>query len=98
MKKRLRLTVYGRVQGVFFRACTRDIIHEIGDITGYVRNCHDGSVEIVAEGEIDKLEQLQKWVKQGKTGHTPYSRVDKVMEQWESWKGEFQSFNVTFRY
>ncbi len=98
MKKRLRLKVYGRVQGVFFRAHTRDIVREIGNITGYVRNCRDGAVEIVVEGETVKLEQILKWVKQGKTGHTSWSRVDRVEEQWESWKGDFQDFNVKFGY
>ncbi|GAF85432.1 unnamed protein product, partial [marine sediment metagenome] len=46
----LQATVYGRVQGVFFRAFVSRCARELG-LTGYVGNLPDGAVEIMAEGE-----------------------------------------------
>ncbi|HSQ99879.1 MAG TPA: acylphosphatase [Sphingomicrobium sp.] len=51
------VTVAGRVQGVFFRAWTRDLARQLG-VTGWVRNCPDGSVEAHVEGEEQDLERL----------------------------------------
>ena len=46
--------ITGRVQGVGFRAFTRDAAAELG-VSGWVKNCEDGSVELVAEGDVDAL-------------------------------------------
>ena len=48
-EKRIEIKVLGMVQGVFFRATTRDVAGKLG-LKGTVRNMRDGSVEIIAEG------------------------------------------------
>jgi len=67
--------VYGMVQGVGFRYHTQMQARQLG-VRGYVRNCDDGSVEVVASGEADAIEQLAAWLKQGGPRH---ARVDKVL-------------------
>lgn len=55
--KRVHLFVSGRVQGVFFRAHTRDLAQRL-ELLGFVRNLPDGRVEVVAEGPAEKLQEL----------------------------------------
>ncbi|HYI41017.1 MAG TPA: acylphosphatase [Allosphingosinicella sp.] len=52
-----RVRIYGRVQGVFFRGWTKDKALVLG-VRGWVRNRHDGSVELVASGEEKAVEAL----------------------------------------
>lgn len=59
-----RFVVYGRVQGVGFRYFTWKGAERIG-IKGTVRNCIDGSVEIVAEGNEEQLQDFYNWLKIG---------------------------------
>ncbi|MCB1674766.1 MAG: acylphosphatase [Halioglobus sp.] len=56
--------VTGQVQGVFYRASTRARAQEL-DLTGWVRNCSDGSVELEASGDAEALRQLEAWLWQG---------------------------------
>lgn len=65
--------VAGRVQGVFFRASTREEALRLG-IRGTVRNEPDGSVFIRAEGEDEALARFLEWVRRG----PPHARVDHV--------------------
>lgn len=65
--------VSGRVQGVYFRASTRDRALALG-VAGYARNLADGRVEVVAEGEAAALAQLEQWLHEG----PPAARVDRV--------------------
>ena len=58
------ILVKGKVQGVFFRKNTRQIAEAL-DITGWVKNTDDGDVEIFAQGDESKIEQLLSWCKQG---------------------------------
>ncbi|MFO7945654.1 MAG: acylphosphatase, partial [Armatimonadota bacterium] len=55
--RRLQAQVYGYAQGVNFRWYTRRNATRLG-LKGYVRNCEDGTVEVVAEGEQDALQEL----------------------------------------
>lgn len=59
-----RYRVNGRVQGVFFRASTRDQAISIG-VTGWVRNTSRGDVELVACGEENQLLELESWLQDG---------------------------------
>ncbi|WP_233843358.1 acylphosphatase [Dyella sp. 2HG41-7] len=59
-----RFLVSGRVQGVFFRASTRNEALRLG-LDGYARNLSDGSVEVVACGSAEALAQLEQWLWQG---------------------------------
>jgi acylphosphatase len=57
-------TVSGRVQGVFFRASTREVAESLG-IRGHAVNLADGSVEVLACGSTGALDQLEKWLHEG---------------------------------
>lgn len=56
--------VRGRVQGVFFRASTREQAQMLG-LTGYARNLPDGRVEVLAVGAPDALDRLEGWLREG---------------------------------
>jgi len=73
MKKAMRATIRGKVQGVWFRKYTRDKALELG-IKGFVKNQPDGTVYVEAEGDPDKLEKFKAWLYEG----SPLSRVDEV--------------------
>lgn len=60
--RRVRLT--GRVQGVFFRAWAREQARMLG-VSGWVRNCADGSVEAQLEGDADGVEELIEALREG---------------------------------
>lgn len=62
--KRIKVKVYGTVQGVFYRKSTQAKAREL-QLDGWVRNNADGSVELEAQGEEKKLEELAEWCKQG---------------------------------
>ena len=59
-----RCFVSGRVQGVFYRASTRQRAQELG-CRGYARNLPDGRVEVLAVGEPDAVHALVQWLHQG---------------------------------
>jgi acylphosphatase len=61
---RSRVVVRGRVQGVFFRGETRDRALRAG-VCGWVRNCADGSVEAVFEGEAEAVASLVAFCRRG---------------------------------
>ena len=68
-----RAWVSGRVQGVSFRAHTRDEALRLG-LLGYVHDLPDGSVEVLACGAPAHVEALMRWLWQG----SPASRVEQV--------------------
>jgi acylphosphatase len=61
---RVRVVVEGRVQGVFYRDSCRREAQRLG-VSGWVRNRADGSVEVVAEGPRERVEDLLTWCRQG---------------------------------
>ena len=87
--KRVHLYVSGFVQGVFFRARTRDKARSLG-LYGWVANLADGRVEIVAEGQPEILEQFIAWCRKGPT----LARVTGVEVREEMATGEFTDFEV----
>ena len=68
-----RFFVWGRVQGVFFRASTRTEANRLG-LTGWARNLDDGRVEVLAVGSEAGVSELARWLEQG----PPSARVDSV--------------------
>lgn len=64
MQHCVRCRVSGTVQGVFFRATTRDRARRLG-LRGWVRNLPGGDVEVVACGPEDRIEQLREWLWRG---------------------------------
>jgi acylphosphatase len=64
---RARVVAHGRVQGVFFRDSCREHAEARG-VAGWVRNCPDGTVEAVFEGEADAVERMAEWMRSGPSG------------------------------
>jgi acylphosphatase len=86
----LHAIVRGRVQGVNFRHFVYGRAMTLG-ITGYVRNLPDmRSVEVVAEGQRERLELLLAQLRAGPRG----ARVDSVEVQWEKASGQYSQFGV----
>jgi acylphosphatase len=87
--QRLHARVTGRVQGVGFRYYV--VTEAAGlDLTGWVRNRRDGSVEVMAEGQKGKLTALVQALKRGSRS----SIVNDVFTEWLDATGEFQSFSA----
>ena len=70
------------MQGVFFRAETRDRAASLG-LAGWVRNNPDGSVEAVFEGERDRVESMVEWCRKGPA----HAQVENVDVGWEEPQG-----------
>jgi len=87
--EQIRITVYGHVQGVFFRRNTKNIAVELG-LNGWVRNNTDGTVEIVAQGPKKKLLSLLEW---SKIGEVP-ANVQKVDYEFEPLDEVFDNFLI----
>ncbi|HEC77388.1 MAG TPA: acylphosphatase [Thermoplasmatales archaeon] len=88
--KRASVKIYGRVQGVWFRANTKEMAEKIG-VVGWVCNMPDGSVEAVFEGEDEKVEKMIEWCRHG----PPLARVDGIEVKYEKPKGE-KSFRIIY--
>lgn len=86
--KHLTIKISGKVQGVFFRASTKDAAEQM-DIKGFVRNEKDGSVYVEAEGEDDNLTQFLAWCHQG----PPHAEVKNVHIEEDGIQG-FSRFEI----
>jgi acylphosphatase len=89
MSKRIHAFVSGRVQGVFFRSFVRSQAN-LKNLTGWVRNLPDGRVEIVAEGDSDRIDDFLELVRAGPTG----ARVESFDVQSEKPVHKFQEFSI----
>jgi acylphosphatase len=89
----VHILIKGRVQGVFFRASTRDTAERLG-LRGWVRNSPDGSVEAVFEGPRDMIDRAIDWCHKGPPG----AMVTKVEEKWLSYTGDFETFDIRYGY
>jgi acylphosphatase len=86
-----RVVIHGWVQGVYFRAFTRDEAALLG-LTGWVRNRQDGTVEAYFEGEKNQVEKMVQWCHRG----SPRSRVEKVDLTYGEYTGQFEDFQVRY--
>ncbi|MBA7623101.1 Acylphosphatase [subsurface metagenome] len=88
----VQATVYGRVQGVFFRSFVSRQATQLG-LTGYVRNLPDGrTVEVHAEGERQQLAELLSYLKIGPPG----AKVEKVETNWSEYTGSYSRFSIWY--
>jgi acylphosphatase len=85
MTVRRRVSVHGRVQGVGFRF---GVVRAAGTrgVNGWVRNCADGSVEAVLEGDASAVESVVRFCREGPRG-AAVSRVDVREEEPEGLRG-----------
>lgn len=89
MHTRIQLLIRGRVQGVSFRAYASERAMALG-LTGLVRNRRDGTVEILAEGPSEALEELEAWASQG----SPWAQVRSVRRLHLEATGEYHGFAI----
>ena len=87
----LRAVIRGRVQGVFFRGSVQSRADHL-NLSGYVRNLPDGSVEVRAEGERYQLEKLAEYLYVGPVT----ARVDDVETEWGEATGEYTGFRSRY--
>jgi acylphosphatase len=88
----VKVVIYGSVQGVFFRDFTSRRAGELR-LTGYVRNLPGGgSVEVVAEGDKAKLEELIAHLKKG----PPRAIVERIEVNWSLPSGNYSCFSVRY--
>jgi len=83
----LDVRVTGRVQGVGFRAATVRQAHLLG-ITGWVRNAPDGSVEVLIQGDAERVDQMLSWLHRG----PPAARVAEVTHRQNHTERHFDNF------
>jgi acylphosphatase len=87
--KRVRVAVYGRVQGVWFRGATQQTAIRL-KVSGWARNLPDGSVEILAQGPTLAIDELIAWCHHGPPG----ARVDRVSTQVEIVQDGLRGFHI----
>jgi acylphosphatase len=88
---RLHARIHGLVQGVSFRYYTVREARQLG-IRGWVRNCADGAVEVVAEAPRMTLNRFLSWLEDG----PPSAEVEQVEVHWAEATGDLYGFEVRF--
>ena len=89
-RTRAHVFVSGKVQGVYYRATTRDTAREEG-VDGWVKNLEDGRVEAVFEGPEDAVESMLEFCHEG----SPAADVEDVAVEYEEPQGE-DGFEVRY--
>lgn len=89
MTKRLTLKVYGLVQGIGYRYMSRNEAKKRG-FSGYVQNSADGTVELVVEGEEEKLKDFINWCYNG----IGSAQVHKIEQNWSEATSNFSNFVI----
>lgn len=87
--KRIHVYISGKVQGVNFRWNTKLVADRLG-IKGWVKNLTDGRVEIIAEGNDEKIQIFLKYVKKGPV----LARIDEIDVIEQEYKNEFKEFSI----
>ncbi|MGZ8440115.1 MAG: acylphosphatase [Candidatus Deferrimicrobiaceae bacterium] len=86
-----RVVVSGRVQGVFFRASTRDVASRCG-VRGYVRNLPERQVEAVLQGERSAVEKVIAFLREGPPGAV----VTDIAVDWRDPIEPYEGFHVRY--
>lgn len=89
--KRIHVIISGRVQGVAFRASTREAAIGL-NLKGWVKNLREGRVEAIFEGEESQVEVMRRWCEHG----PPLARVTGVDLHEEDYTGEFREFSILY--
>jgi len=91
MKSNVHVLISGRVQGVWFRASTKQKAQQLG-LTGWVRNTSDGNVEAMFEGEENKIDKMIDWCHSG----SPLSKVTNVEVKKQNPTNGFDDFSIKY--
>lgn len=86
---RAKVVISGKVQGVWFRQSTKDEADKLG-VMGWCRNCPDGSVEAVFQGEKEAVQSIIDWCHEGPR----LARVDEANVEWLNASNEFDDFEI----
>jgi Acylphosphatases len=89
--KRAHVFVSGRVQGVFYRAETKNTASRL-NLTGWVRNLPDWRVEAVIEGKEDNVDALIDWCRKG----PGFASVTEIEIKEEPFTGAFGGFRIRY--
>ncbi len=87
----VQAVISGRVQGVFFRSFVAEHAQELG-LGGYVRNLSGGEVEVLAEGDRERLEKLVGYLKTGPPG----AMVKNIAINWSGFSGRYSRFRISY--
>ncbi len=89
--KRVKLRVFGIVQGVFYRTSA---VKEAKLLTlvGWIKNRSDSTVECIAEGTKENLEKFLSWCRIG----TKHSKVERIDVEWLEPTKEFENFEIMY--
>ena len=88
---RAHVLIDGRVQGVNFRAATREQARA-GGVGGWVRNLDDGRVEAIFEGPRPAVQRVVSWC----YGGPSHARVERVEVEWQKPTGQEQGFRIVW--
>ena len=91
LNERIEAIVSGRVQGVSFRSFTVSKASELG-LKGYVKNLPDRTVEVVAEGSKEKINELISWLRKGPL----LSKINEVKISCSEVLNEFSDFRIKY--
>lgn len=89
--KQLHAIVKGLVQGVFYRSSTKSEAMKLG-LKGYVKNLPSGDVEVLAQGDEQKLKELLQWLYQGPSS----AQVENVEYQIEDSQENWDTFSIRY--
>ena len=90
-KRRVRIIIGGKVQGVFFRQALK-VMAKKNNVFGWVKNLEDKRVEALLEGNIENINSIVEWTRIGPA----HSRVDNIEINDEEFKNEFSIFEVLY--
>ena len=89
MKGAAKLIINGTVQGVFFRQFCKDEADKL-NLRGYIRNLESGEIEILVEGEKEKIEELYQKLKKG----PPHAQIREIKVEERKWSGDQKEFKI----
>lgn len=87
----IKAIISGKVQGVFFRACTQEEAQK-HMVSGYVKNLDNGCVEAMFQGSPKRVQAMVDWCSQG----SPMSMVNEVTTTSISNQIDYNMFNITY--
>ena len=89
MKKAVKIVILGSVQGVFFRQFVKEEADKLG-VRGFVRNIDNGNVEIIVEGDMDKVNKLIEICRQG----PKYAQIRNFSVEEKKFSGDYKEFKI----